>query len=63
MRAQELELGGVHPLDPDCVAEYDSLLILAVVAWNLNRCKSPKARNAWLAGSLRKRQDHAMVYI
>jgi hypothetical protein len=27
------------------------------------RCKSPKVRNAWLAVSLRKRQDHAMVYI
>jgi hypothetical protein len=26
-------------------------------------CKSPKVRNAWLAVSLRKRQDHAMVYI
>jgi hypothetical protein len=28
-----------------------------------NPCKSPKVRNVWLAGSLRKRKDHVMVYI
>jgi hypothetical protein len=39
-RAQELELGGIHLLDPDCVTEYDPLLILRNITRDLDRIRA-----------------------